>query len=200
MRRQIARGRNAGRDLPRGSTRTQRSDRSDPRSRAPRRRRRRRRSSRPSARSQRPSPRSPAPPAVTPNPIRPRTGVGGKPQTHRRQMTVAVLAKLRTILLHQAKVRRRSAPIPRPVRSRRASHAAEGLLAAGSHDGQASTPAYLVCASGTFDYSSISVPPGRPPATRRRDHNSAFVVLRQGLRVTELSLRDTTLPSARLGA
>jgi hypothetical protein len=113
-------------------------------------------------------------------------------------MTVAVLAKLRTILLHQAKV----GGDPRPTRARAvatSSHAAEGLLTAGSHDGQASTPAYLVCASGTFDYSGISVPAAAHPR-----HGAAttlcLVVLRQGLHVTELSLREHYPDLRQLGA
>ena len=138
-----------------------------------------------------------APPAVTPE-SNPAKTVSVASRSARRQMTVAVLAKLRTILLHQAKV----GGDPRPSRARAvatSSHAAEGLLAAGSHDGQASTPAYLVCASGTFDYSSISVPPGAHPR-----HGAAttlcLVVLRQGLRVTELSLRDHYPALRALGA
>ena len=116
----------------------------------------------------------------------------------RPRMTAAVLARLRRILLHQARLDGDPSPV-RASAVATSSHLAEGLLTAGSHDGRASTPAYLVCASGTFEYSGISVPPGAHPR-----HGAAtvlcLVVLRQGLRVTELSLRERYPDLRELGA
>jgi outer membrane protein assembly factor BamB len=137
------------------------------------------------------------PPAFTPE-SDPTNTVPVASRSPWRPMTVAVLAKLRTILLHQAKV----GGDPRPTRARvvaTSSHAAESLLTAGSHHGQPSTPAYLVCASGTFDASGISVPPSAHPR-----HGAAttlcLVVLRHGLRVTELSLGQRYPDLRELGA
>jgi outer membrane protein assembly factor BamB len=116
----------------------------------------------------------------------------------RPRMTVAVLAQLRTILLHQTTAH----GDPSPTRARAVaagSHLAEGLLAPGSQDGQASIPAYLVCARGTFDHSGVSLPPKAHPR-----HGAAttlcLVVLGQGLRVTELSLREHYPDLRKLGA
>jgi hypothetical protein len=116
----------------------------------------------------------------------------------RLRLTVAVLARLRSMLLHQARLDGdRSPSRARAVAT--TSHLAEGLLTAGSHDRDASTPAYLVCASGTFGRVGMSPPPGAHPrhaATR----TLCLVVLGQGWRVTELSVGERYPDLAKLGA
>jgi len=137
-----------------------------------------------------------APPAATIDSKRPTVPVAS--HIARPRMTVAVLARLRRILLHQTKLD----GDPSPARASAVatnSHAAEGLLTAGSRDGHAAVPAYLVCARGTFDHAGISLPPGAHPR-----HGAAttlcLVVRSQGLRVTELSLGEHYPDLRELGA
>lgn len=138
-----------------------------------------------------------APPAVTPDSGPPKAMTVASHIAQPRT-TVAVLARLRTIVLHQAK--RDGDPSPAGARVVATnSHLAEGPLTAGSHDGQASAPAYLVCASGTFGYSGVSLPP-QAHLRRGAATTLCLVVLGQGLRVTELSLRGHYPDLGKLGA
>jgi len=98
----------------------------------------------------------------------------------------AVLAQLQALLLAQASAHGDPTPT-RTLAVATSSHAAEGLLSPGSHDGQAPVPAFLVCASGQFNLNGLSVPHGFRP-TGKAPTTLCLVVLAQGLGVAEFSL------------
>ena len=106
--------------------------------------------------------------------------------TQQTPASAAVLAQLQTILLGQAALHGDPTPT-RTLAVATSSHAAEGLLSPGSHDGQAPVPAYLLCAKGTFDFGGLSAPRGFHP-TGQAPTTLCLVVLAQGLGVTGLSL------------
>ena len=112
------------------------------------------------------------------------SGAGG--DTRQPSVSAAVLAQLQTILLDQAALHGDPTPT-RTLVVATSSHAAERLLAPGSQDGQASVPAYLLCAKGRFDFVGVSVPPGFHP-TGKAPTTLCLVVFAQGLAVTGDSL------------
>ena len=98
----------------------------------------------------------------------------------------AVLAQLQAILLAQATAHGDPTPT-RTLAVATSSHAAEGLLSPGSHDGQAPVPAFLLCGKGQFSLSGRSAPGGFRP-TAKAPTTLCLVVLAQGLGVAEFSL------------
>jgi hypothetical protein len=113
------------------------------------------------------------------------TGAAGD-ATQPTPASAAELVQLQTILLNQAALHGDPTPT-RTLGVATSSHAAEGLLSGGSHDGQAPVPAYLLCAKGTFDFGGLSAPRGFHP-TGQAPTTLCLVVLAQGLGVTGLSL------------
>ena len=83
----------------------------------------------------------------------------GGDTTRQPPASAAVLAQLQSILLNQAALQGDPTPT-RTLAVAASSHAAEDLLAQGSHDGLAPVPAYLLCAKGHFDLNGGSLPPG----------------------------------------
>jgi len=115
------------------------------------------------------------------------SGAGGDP-TRQPPASAAVLAQLQSILLNQAALQGDPTPT-RTLAVAASSHAAEDLLAPGSHEGLAAVPAYLLCAKGHFNLNGGSLPPGFH-ATGMAPTTLCLVVLAQGLAVTRGSLRQ----------
>jgi len=113
------------------------------------------------------------------------TGAAGD-ATQPTPASAAELVQLQTILLNQAALHGDPTPT-RTLGVAASSHAAEGLLSGGSHDGQAPVPAYLLCAKGRFTLAANSTPPGFD-ATGKIPTTLCLVVLAQGLGVAGLSL------------
>jgi hypothetical protein len=106
--------------------------------------------------------------------------------SHSPPASAAELVQLQAILLNQAALHGDPTPT-RTLGVATSSHAAEGLLSGGSHDGQAPVPAYLLCAKGRFALAASSVPPGFRPAAKIPT-TLCLAVLAQGLGVAGLSL------------
>jgi|HubBroStandDraft_6_1064221.scaffolds.fasta_scaffold572390_1 hypothetical protein len=111
--------------------------------------------------------------------------------------STAELVQLQTILLNQAALHGDPTPT-RTLGVAASSHAAEGLMSGGSHDGQAPVPAYLLCAKGKFAAAGGSVPPGVRPAAKRPT-TLCLVVVAQGLGVAGLRLGSHYPELRRLG-
>jgi hypothetical protein len=108
--------------------------------------------------------------------------------TQQTPASAAVLAQLQTVLLAQAALHGDQTPT-RTLAVATSSHAAEGLLAPGSHDSQPPVPAYLLCAKGEFGFTGPSVPHG-VHSTGEAPTTLCLVVVAQGLGVSGVSLRQ----------